>query len=218
MNLMNKILLFLILILNVNIIFAYDDDDDFNNEFLFGLKAGLNFSTLNGEQSGLKFNNVTIIDPSSKLGGTFGAVFYYTFSKQFAVQSELLFSAKGVNFDATEYIQTWSLWYVEVPILFKSIFEMQNNMEGSVFVGPAVSYKIRSQWSDKINDVYQREDVELNGIETIDFSAVIGVSADTPMLNGIVGLDLRYTYGLSSIQKSISVSNGNISLTLYYLF
>jgi hypothetical protein len=183
----------------------------------YGVKAGVNFATLNGENSSLTVGN-SLIDASSKISAVAGAFALYKPSKSFGIQPELLLSMKGVDFDADEYLHTWSIWYIEVPVLFKSIFEMKDNTSGSFYAGPAVAYKIKSIWGERYLDDWINEGEPLHGISNFDFSAVIGASMDMELFTGRVGIDLRYTYGLLSIQKSVSVQNGCISATLFYVF
>ena len=213
MKLTNKISTIMIL----SLLFIASNKVFPQEQFIFGLKGGINLSTLNGNESSLPYSQ-SIIDPSSKLGLVIGPFVTYHFSPGFAVQPELLFSMKGVNFEVQEYLQTWSLWYIELPLLFKSIFDLKDNMLGSVFVGPAFGYAIKKTWSEKFNDDYSHENVALNGINDLDLSAVIGVGADMEAMNGRLGIDFRYTYGLTSLQDNISVQNGTISIVLYYQF
>jgi len=186
-----------------------------NEEIIFAVKAGLNLSTLNGQHAYLVVND-SRLDATSKFGVVTGIGGEYSFTEQFAIQSELLLSMKGVNFDANDFVHSWSLWYIELPLLFKSVFDMDNDVIGSVFAGPALAYKIKSTWSEKYLDSYMHEDEEMYGINDLDFSAVIGASFDMEMLGSRMGIDLRYTYGLQSIQKHVSAQNGTISISLYY--
>jgi hypothetical protein len=187
-------------------------------EIVFGVKAGANMSTLNGEQSYLTYQEINKIDPTSKLGLMAGPLVIYKLSKEYGIQTEFLFSMKGVNFDLEEYIQTWSLWYIEIPVLFKSTFEMKDNINGAFLIGPSLGYLIKKTWSDKFNGNFLHENTELLGINNLDFSLVLGAGGDMKALSGRLGLDLRYSYGLMSLQNNVSVQNGTISLCIYYLF
>ena len=210
---MNRIIALLIFVLLAfqSQIFANEQLTD------YAVKAGINFSTLNGQQSSLQYNEYSIIEPSSKLGLVAGGFINMFFSEKFSVQAELLYSMKGVNFDAEEYVQTWSLIYAELPILFKSNFILSDKYETSVYAGPAFSYLLSATWSDEINKVYQHEDVEMNGLNSLDMSLVLGADIRFEMFEKIFGADIRYTYGVMSIQKTISTLNGTISLSFYYL-
>ncbi len=187
-----------------------------NEEIIFGVKAGINLATLNGQESFLVVNG-SRLDATSKLGAVGGISAEYSISEKFILQPELLFSMKGVNFDANEFVHSWSIWYIEMPVLFKSVFEMDNDVLGSFYAGPAIAYKVKSTWSEKYLDSYINEDREMYGINDLDFSAVIGAGFDMEMLGSRMGLDLRYTFGLQSIQNDVSAQNGTISIMLYYL-
>ncbi|ROL62156.1 PorT family protein [Bacteroidetes/Chlorobi group bacterium ChocPot_Mid] len=207
-----KIFFITLFCINISLLFSEE------NEIIvsYGLKAGINLATLNGEQAFLIVND-NRLDATSKISAVGGLQLDFLISEKFAIQPELLLSMKGVNFDANEYIHTWSLWYLELPVLFKSVFEMDNNINGSFYVGPAIAYKLKSTWSEKYLDSYLNENKKLYGINDIDFSAIVGASFDMSAFNSRIGLDLRYTYGLIGIQKHISAQNGTISISLYYV-
>ncbi|MFC2131376.1 porin family protein [Bacteroidota bacterium] len=207
-------ILFLLAILLINISSVSAEN---NEEIIYGLKAGINFSTLNGENSSLIVGG-NRLSPTSKISAVAGGFILYKLWPEFGIQPELLFSMKGVDFDAEEYLHTWSIWYIELPVLFKTMYEMENNVSGSFYAGPAVAYKIKSTWSEKIRDDYTNEDEEMQGIKDYDFSAVIGGSMDMELLGGRMGIDLRYTYGLVSIQETANAQNGTISIALFYMF
>lgn len=189
------------------------------NQSIFGIKAGANLSTLNGQINYIQMKS-SIVEASSKINGVAGAYLLYKFTPKFAVQPELLFSMKGANFDADTYVQTWSMWYLEVPILFKSIFPLENENEASVFIGPALSYNIWSKYSQKFNNNYEYEDRNLPGIRKISYAAVLGGSYYMKAFSGKLEFDARYTYDLVNIQDAanIDTKNGAISLTVGYLF
>jgi hypothetical protein len=94
---------------------------------------------------------------------------------------------------------------------------MDNDIIGSVFAGPAIAYNIKSTYSKKEFDNYVLEDENMPGINSFDFSAVIGGSFDMEAFDSRLGIDLRYTYGLVNIQKNQRRQNGAIGITLYYI-
>ena len=185
----------------------------------YGVKAGLNLSSLNGQITYIQIHS-SIVESSLKINGVLGVYMLYKFTPKFAVQPELLFSMKGTNFDADTYVQTWSMWYIEVPFLFKSLFPLENNNEASVYVGPALSYNVWSKFSQKFNDNYEFEDSYLPGIRKISYAAVVGASYYMDAFSGQLEFDARYTYDLVTIQNTdySDAKNGAISFTVGYLF
>lgn len=184
-----------------------------------GVKAGINLATINGEDAFLTIGD-NLLDATTKISAVGGITAEFAFSEKFVMQSELLLSIKGVTFDASEYVQSWSLWYLELPLLFKSVFDMDNDVIGAIYAGPAVAYNVKSTYSIKQFNIENIEDETMKGensINAFDFSAVIGCSFDMEALDSRLGLDLRYTYGLINIQKNMRRQNGAIGITVYYI-
>lgn len=204
--------LLLTLILNVITIKAETDETITG----YGIKAGVNLATLNGEDAYLPIGE-NLLDPTSKISFVAGVFSEFHISEKFTIQPELLLSMKGVTFDANEYLQSWSLWYLEVPVLFKSVFDMENGNAGSIYAGPALAYKVKSTYSIKDYGNYRVDNEEMAGINDFDFSAVVGAGFDMEAFKSRLGIDLRYTYGLVNIQKSTRRQNGAISISLYYV-
>jgi len=200
------------------VLFAYEGNAQKSLQPTIGLKGGVNFATLNGDDAKMTMGGNNVVDASSKLTAAFGGFITYKFSERFAVQPEVLLSMKGTVFDADEYVQTWSLWYLEVPILFKSVFKMKRNIEGGVYAGPAVAYNLKATWTKEINDNTEVDGEELQKINSLDFGACVGADFNMRALGGKLYLDLRYTYGLVNIQENVSVSNGVLSAMVGYAF
>jgi len=212
----NFTILFLsILLVSVNVVCSQQESETL---FRYGLKAGLNIASLNGKHNNLHLNQNTVLEPSSKYGLVIGGVMSMDFSEQFTAQIELNYTNLGVVYDAEEYVQTWALDYIELPILFKSVFTMKDRYPASLFIGPVLAYNINATWSDKVLSDYVHEDQKLNNIKTFDFAVAFGGSVEFDAWTGTMGFDGRYTWGLQTIKDGISIQNGVISLSMYYLF
>ncbi len=182
---------------------------------LLGIKAGINVASLNGDQAYISFGN-HVVESSAKLGTQFGLFLERFYSPQFSVQIEALFSAKGTDFDANEYEQYWSLWYIEAPILFKSNFK-SDNFKYSVYIGPVASLNIKSSWTAKNLDATTVDDEKLNGIRGFDLGVALGADAQTKAFGGLLVFDARYNYGTLNVQTNgAKAKNGVISLTIGY--
>ncbi len=210
-----KVLVIILLIANFSTSLAQQENETI---YRYGFKAGLNMASLNGKHNNLHLNQNTVLEPSSKYGVVLGGILSLGFSKEFITQLELNYTNRGVVYDAEDYVQIWSLNYIELPILFKSVFTMQQRYPASLFIGPVLAYNINASWSDKVIKQYVHENEKLNNIKTYDFAVAFGGSLEFDALNGTMGLDARYTWGLLTIKDGISAQNGVISLSLYYLF
>lgn len=75
----------------------------------FGLKGGLNISTLTVRGINLKG------DLSYKPGFHIGALINSTISKEFSIQTEFLFSNQGYNYDEGTYEMVGNINYFAIP-------------------------------------------------------------------------------------------------------
>ncbi|MEO9144412.1 MAG: porin family protein [Ginsengibacter sp.] len=76
----------------------------------FGLKAGVNFSSLKG-------NGYTDPDQKPFIGLAIGGLANYTITEKLSIQPELIFSQEGTQWKATDEEQKNRLNYLNVPIL-----------------------------------------------------------------------------------------------------
>ncbi len=88
---------------------------DFRKQFMFGFKAGLNYSNVY-DSRGEEFN----VD--AKLGPAAGIFFCIPIDKLIGIQPELLFSERGFKATGTMLGTSYSLrrssYFIDVPILF----------------------------------------------------------------------------------------------------
>jgi hypothetical protein len=136
---MKKIIVFILAIaIIVPAINAQHHGDDLRDRFLFGLKAGANYSNVY-DAVGEQFN----ADP--KFGFVGGAFIVMPFNRFIAFQPEFLFSQKG--FKATgvilgsPYKFTRSTNFIDVPLLIS----LRPSSYLSFLVGPQYSYLIKQK-------------------------------------------------------------------------
>lgn len=160
-----------------------------------GIKGGLNFA--NQEYSSDGFS----ISPDSRTAFHFGAFAVINFSDNLGLQPELLYSAKGSEFDisGTSFEQKFN--YLDVPILVRySINEMI-----SLHAGPQISLLMSAE-DDEGTDIS-------DSVTGTDFGLSFGGQVDLPM--GLVG-GLRYNLGLSNIDDSNS--GGDVKNRVFQIY
>lgn len=90
----------------------------YSQQFRFGVKTGLNIANM-------RVSGFTGVNESSKISFHVGAIIDYSFSKNFSLESGLLLSWKGANFDRTVYddnttkvteSQNFAPLFLELPI------------------------------------------------------------------------------------------------------
>ena len=143
----------------------------------FGLKAGLNISTLSGG------------DSSSKAGFYGGLFANVPVAQDFSFQPEVLYSGMGAKAKSNSDLKV-NLDYISVPLM------IQYNALPNLYVeaGPQFSFLINSKLKYKSNST-DGKDV----FKTFDFG--IGLGAGYYFTQNI-GLTARYVAGLNDVMKN----------------
>ena len=177
-----------------------------------GVKGGLNFANFHGEDTeGMNLN--------SKMGFCAGGFITYSINDVFAIQPEVLFTMKGTKWD-TGYgaTITYSLNYVEIPVLFRLSMPNQRSVRPSLFVGPYLAIKLSSKATLESGGV----SVDLDwgeDVKTTDFGVVVGGGVDFALGSRPVTVDARYTLGLTSFYEAPDdLKNGVLSVLVGFLF
>ncbi|HPC12030.1 MAG TPA: porin family protein, partial [candidate division Zixibacteria bacterium] len=146
-----------------------------------GVKLGLDFSRINTEYDELD----DFLD--SRVGFTAGAFLTYRVSRQFAVQPEILYVAKGAEKDFFFYTPEWATEYLEIPVLLKFDLMPAGPAHPNLFAGPALDFLLGSEF--RVSDY--RIDLS-DYTQSVDVGLVFGGGIDY----GYFTFDARYTVGL----------------------
>lgn len=170
-----------------------------DNQFKFGLKAGLNVANATGNGVNLFTGNKS---SSSRLGLILGALIEYEISDKFSIQPELHYSRQGFKTGVNEGVV--KLDYINIPVLAKYYISEGFSLE----VGPQVGFLLSSKYNRQEQQLAARRDavtkaqINLNNedlkeyFSSTDFGLNIGLSYQ--MNNGI-GVNTRYNLGLKDI-------------------
>lgn len=168
-----------------------------------GIKAGINFATVNGDPTDIK----GIL--------TFGAGGFVRIAAgpQFSIQPEVLLTMKGAEEDFTSGEKV-KLTYLEIPVLVVYQPPTTRNISPTLFVGPAVSLLM----SAKSDDLDIKDD-----LKSTDLGLVLGAGIEFKSgTKGRIGLDGRYTLGLTNFNDvnpdDWTIKNGVFSLAISYIF
>ena len=143
----------------------------------FGLKAGLNSSSINVEDGN---------DFDSKTGFHVGGLAHIHITKHFAVQPEIMYSTQG----GKARLYTRDLDYINVPVLAQY-------MAGNGFrlqTGPQIGFLVSAKDEAGIN-----ESKIIDELNKADLAWSFGASYVSKM--GL-GLDARYNLGLSNMNEN----------------
>ena len=149
----------------------------------FGLKAGVNISTL-------KWNSD--IDGDARIGLHAGGLAHIHLTPQWALQPEVYYSAEGgkMNVSSNEEV-TWKNDYVNIPLLLQYNFDNGFRLQAGPQLGLMVSSKVEDQDGneDDADEVFKSTNVSLGfGLGYLTYSGL--------------GIDARYNLGLNRITES----------------
>jgi len=148
----------------------------FAQHFSLGLKAGTNISNFTG-------GDFSDVKKKSKIGFYAGAYFNFWAGKNFSIQPEALVSTQGVKIEDAGATATYSLTYINVPVMFKY------KSDGGFYLeaGPQVGFKISENPGDQtIKDFFKNLDLSIG--------AGLGYHS-----NAGFGIGARYLAGLSKL-------------------
>lgn len=193
-----------------------------------GVKAGMNITNLKGDD---------VEDMDAKIGFTFGGFVTYQINESFSLQPELLFTMKGAKSEYSDYEEeedyeyyekyedTYSLNYLEIPVLAKMAIPMSGNVQPCVFIGPSLGINLSAKYDEDYSYkeyedgelIYSEsgsEDGDIDDNESIDFGLNFGAGVK---YNNIT-FDARYNLGLSDVIKDVKAQNSVFSFMLGYCF
>jgi len=162
----------------------------------YGVKGGLNMSSNSAEGA----TSIT----SFHLGG----FAQFAINDKFAVQPELLYSAQGAKYTFFGLSTTANLNYINIPVMAKYKVADAFSIEAGPQLGFLMSATLASiDYKDQCNST--------------DFGFNLGAGYD---LNETMSLGLRYTMGLTNVEKDVpgepstNSKNSNIQLSFGYKF
>ncbi len=164
-----------------------------------GIKGGVNFANVSGADAA----------PNSKTKTGFVAGGYLTISLPmlFTIQPEVLYSQKGFTADETIFGTsvkvTGSLNYLEIPVLVKYSFPVPV-VKPSLYAGPAMGILLSAKAKGEASGQSQETDIKDQTTST-DWGLVLGASANI----AIITVDVRYTLGLTTLDKTGSSKDYN---------
>jgi len=168
-------------------------------EIKFGAKAGLNFSTISGD-------NTRELDIGITTDFNFGVLAEIPISEKFSFQPELMYSGQGYAGKGSGEIVV--LNYLNIPLMGKYYLTKGFSLEA----GPQIGFLLSAKDKDADTDVK-------GAFNTVDFGVNFGVGYKFD--NGL-NFGARYNLGLSDINNVDGSSNKNkngvFQLSVGYFF
>lgn len=172
----------------------------------FGAKAGVNFSSVNGDD---------FDDADGATGFHIGAVAKIGLTELLAIQPEILFSAQGYSVDLPGDDVKVRLGYINLPIMADFTIAEGLSLQG----GPQFGFNVVSGYKYDGDDIEEFEEVE--GIKSLDLGVGIGAQYILPIN---LFFQARYVIGFSDVYDEFDGGvqpegkNSVISLSAGYFF
>lgn len=161
-----------------------------------GIKAGINMATHRGSDTDNHKYRTAFV------GGGF---LTYAFAPSMALQGEVLYSQKGYKIDEADYKETGRFSYIEIPVIFKYMIQMQSAVTPNLYAGiaPAFLLSAEEEWeyTGSIGAILgdsNTDDVK-DYSNSFDFGLVFGGGLDFAVGNGVIAFDVRYDLGLMKV-------------------
>lgn len=188
-------------ILFLLVILANSSSNFANAQAVFGIKAGVNGSTIVGADAdalGVVGTDGNVVKASPKLGFQLGIFAQLQITEQLTFRPEIQLSEIGVRYSQVQInsfkanLQN-TYYYIDLPLLL----QWQGNSNFKIIGGAQISYLAQAQSAQA-----RAGELDLNyGVDMVKFpfSAVLEVGYDLPA-NLSVGL--RAQYGISTVTES----------------
>lgn len=133
------------------------------------------------------------------LGLQLGVFYVKSISKYFAVQSELFYSQRGLEFYQTElYNSSYSLEvdYVEVPLLLKFKMPLNWRVKPGLLTGPYAAFKLRANRTLRIREEQNTKHVA--SVKDLDYGLVFAIDSEFSAWSRQLLFEIRFNWGLAS--------------------
>jgi hypothetical protein len=157
----------------------------------YGFKGGMNVSNLSVDPQDLEEGDSL---RSYALGGWLGV----PLNRRLAVQAEALYSVKGDSETVGGYTTSTRLAYIDVPVVARVGFLHDAAAQPSLFLGPLLAVNVSASSKLEGDGVDTEVDVK-DDVRAFELGLVMGGGVDFAVGRRTVGVELRYSKGLSNI-------------------
>lgn len=181
----------------------------------YGVKGGLNMAKFTGDDADFE----GIADPGFVLGPTIGGFATFNLGDMLAIQPEVLYTKKGSSYELSEegfdLNMDFSMNWLEIPVL--AVVNIQDKIK--IFAGPYLdlflSGTIDMEMAFGGESESDSEDIESDDVTSPGFGFIFG---GTFMLGDNLGIEARYSLGLTSMDEEDDLKNSGIQVLVnYYL-
>lgn len=180
-------------------------------EIYGGFKGGVNFANQSVDPADSELSD-------SRTGMALGGYVGIPVNQSFAVQPEALFTMKGDEGSVGSVSGSTKLNYIEMPVLARVGFMTDASARPSIYAGPSVGFNLSAKTETDTGSATDETDIK-EETNPIDFGMVVGGGVAFAMGESKrnVGLDLRYTMGLTNVNDSASADDVNVKNGVFTL-
>ncbi|WP_047419454.1 porin family protein [Cellulophaga sp. Hel_I_12] len=173
-----------------------------SNKVQVGVKAGLNFATVAG-------NDFESPDGRTSFYG--GLLVEVPVTDIFSFQSEVFYSGQGFDItnNSNQDDAAYQVDYIQVPLLLKVYL-----IDGlNIHAGPQFGFKVNEEIDFDPNA--DGGDIDTDAVKDFDFQLTTGVEYK---FSGSVFIQARYSYGFSEMIENLDVHNSYVSAGIGFMF
>jgi hypothetical protein len=172
----------------------------------YGFKGGMNVSNVRADPQELE-------DRDSLRGYAMGFWFGVPVWRHLTIQTEALFTMKGDSESASGYTASTHLGYFELPVLARVDVLRDALVRPFLLVGPSLAVNVSASSELESDGSTVEVDVK-DQVGSLDLGLVVGGGLDFALGGRTVGLDVRYTRGLTDVGDGVIGSARNESITV----
>lgn len=180
-----------------------------------GVKGGLNIANLS-------FDNSAEELADSRTGMAIGGFLAFAVTDMFSISPEALYTMKGDSEELTEQGTTVKLTakldYIEIPVLARVDFTNTSSITPWLAAGPALAFNVNAKIKGEASDGTTSGSAEIDIgdiIKSVDFGAAFGGGLTFGLGDSgkNVGVEFRYTLGLTDVVEGTFDDQGNVVKT-----
>ncbi len=181
---------------------------------IVGIKAGLNLGNMIVKNDNITMSEDFTMNPMFHIGPTLE----FPFGEVLSLETGLLLSVKGFNYDEEGYKDKTDLFYLDIPLRAKATFDIGGiGIYGAAgpYAGMGIAGKSHKNEGD--TDIQWGSESE-DDMKRLDF----GLSVGAGVVINAIQLDVSYGLGLANIspvrENNFTIQNRLISLSVGYRF
>lgn len=157
----------------------------FAQDVEFGVKGGLNFSSINVDPQ------EDLPNPDGRIGFHLGGVVNFGLSEKLDVQAELLLNTLGAKFEEADEIERVKLTYLSLLGALK--YNVDDNF--NIVLGPQINLLTGGEFEEEDKIENSKESLDANNFyKGVDFSLALGIGYK---IDDSIELGARYNIGLT---------------------